>query len=112
MAYLGKDPHAGKKGEGYHWRDKFHLAGDDARIRYEELCDLSVRYDQPQRDYDWSTDVVRGVPPDRYERRYSSGIYSEPLALVGKSWRATLEAREPLLSFTRRNVPIDASQKP
>ncbi|HEX3992497.1 MAG TPA: glycosyltransferase family 2 protein [Acetobacteraceae bacterium] len=111
MAYLGKDAHAGKKGDGYHWRHNFHLAVNGAPIRYEDLCDLSMRYDQPHREYDWSTDVVRDVPPDRYERRYSSGKYAEPLALVAKSWQATLEARDPLVTFTCPDVPVAADEK-
>jgi SAM-dependent methyltransferase len=111
MAYLGKDPHAGKKGDGYHWRHNFHLAVNGAPIRYEDLCDLSMRYDQPHREYDWSNDVVRDAPPAHYERRCSSGMYADPLALVAKSWQATLEAREPPVTFTRPDVPVAADEK-
>ncbi len=101
----------GKKGDGFHWHDNFRLAVNATSIGHDELCDLSMRYDQPHHKYDWSTGVVRDVPPDCYERRYSSGKYAEPLALVAKSWQATLEAREPALTFDRQNVPIDATAK-
>ncbi len=110
MAYLGKDPHAGKKGDGYHWRHNFYSAINGAPIDYKMLCDLSMRSDQPTHEYDWTIDVMRGDAPDRYERRYSNGQYADPLVLVAKSWQATLEAHEPPIAFTRQAPPSDPTE--
>lgn len=111
MAYLGKDPQASKKGDGYHWRHNFYRATNGIPIGYSELSDLSMRYDQPPREYDWGVDVVRDIPPDRYERHYSTGQYEEPLALVAKSWKAMLEAKEPPIVFQRRHTPSNQAEK-
>jgi SAM-dependent methyltransferase len=100
-AYLGKDPLAAKKGDGYHWRENFQLAAESSKFSYEVLCHLSMIYDHPPRDYEWSIDVVRDCPPDEYTRLYSTGEYAEPLGLVAKSWAASLEQPAAPVTFTR-----------
>ena len=109
MAYLGKDAQAAQKDEGYHWRENFALVSKGAGISRETLCDLSMRYDHPPVSYDWSKDVVRDVPAYQYERRYSTGLYADPLALVARSWQASLEAQPPLLTLSRKAAATDAS---
>jgi hypothetical protein len=102
MAYLGKDPLAAQKGDGYHWHKYFRILTERGTIEPDMLCDLSMLYDQPPRAYDWETDAVRGTPPRDYERRYSSGDFADPLTLLAKSWQASLEARQPPLTIGRK----------
>lgn len=107
MAYLSKDPEAGRKGDGYHWLHHYRMVASGNKVSYEALCDLSMRYDQPPREYSWSRDVIRGLPPSRYERRYSSGEFGDPLGIVAKCWQTTLEAREPVLLIERKAISQD-----
>ena len=102
MAYLGKDPEAAQKEDGYHWRENFALVSKGGGGSRETLCDLSMRYDHPPVSYDWSKDVVRDVPAYKYERRYSTGLYADPLSLVARSWQASLEAQPALLALSRK----------
>jgi SAM-dependent methyltransferase len=111
MAYLAKDPSAAQKGEGYHWRENYNLATRGPALSYETLCDLSMRYDHPPREYIWVKDVVRDLPPDRYERRYSTGEFGDPLSLVSRSWQVSLEPPRPIISFERNLSRTDASSE-
>ena len=112
MAYLGKDPDAAKKGEGYHWRENYNLAVNGPLMSYEQLCDLSMQYDLPPRDYHWSTDVICDVPPDGYERRYSTGKYDDPLSVIAKSWKATLTTQQPVISFIPKTPDASVVEQP
>jgi 2-polyprenyl-3-methyl-5-hydroxy-6-metoxy-1,4-benzoquinol methylase len=111
IAYLAMDPEAAKKGEGYHWHLNFDLASRGESVTYEQICDLSFRYDQPHKTtIDWETDVVRGWAPDDYVRRYSNGLFMSPLSMIARTWQSTLERREPLLVIKRKEtVSSDAS---
>ena len=111
IAYLTKDPEAAKKGDGYHWRHNFELVSRREGVTHNQICDLSLRYDQPHKPtIDWETDVVRGWTPDNYIRRYSNGLFMSPISIVARTWQSTLERREPMLVIKRKEtVASDAS---
>ena len=101
MAYLAKDPDAARKGDGSHWRHNFDQVVSGRAVSYEQLCALSMLYDQPHRTIDWAADIVRDDPPE-YTRVYSVGEPADPLVLVSRSWQASLASPGTFIERVKR----------
>ena len=102
MAYLTMNPRAREVGQGFQWRDAFDRVADGGAAAVEgRLGELSLRYAQGRDAIDWDADVVRDQAPSDYDRRYSSGAFADPVAVIARSWERSLVPAAPVLRFER-----------
>ena len=103
MAYLARNPAARSKGDGFQWRDAFDRVTtvEASALNDSDLCEISLRYAQRRSEIDWQKDVVEDKPPSDLGRRYSTGRFADPIALVARSWERSLTPPAPLAEFTR-----------
>lgn len=83
------------RNEAHQWKENFDRAvkGQIGSI----LPEASMNYSQAARPIDWDTDCREESHNITYERRYSDGSYASPLALIAKSWHASVVPDQPLL---------------
>jgi hypothetical protein len=96
MAHTARNPNARQEGLGYQWRDTFdRIAAGSALLTEADFCQMSMRYAQERAEIEWSKDVVAEDPPSDYVRRYSTGSFAEPIALIARSWERSLASSSP-----------------
>jgi hypothetical protein len=102
LACLAANPRAAETPQSYHWKVMYESVISGAGIDATALRQLSLHYAEP--DY-----VLGGFgPPDppvmfdpapiRTERRYSTGVFLDPLILLARSWEQSLRANDPLFA--------------
>ncbi len=102
MAYLARDPGARRERFGWQWRDGFdRVTAGRSALSDTDLCEISFRYAQCHTEIDWQKDVVEDNPPTDFTRLYSTGEYPDPVALIARSWEASLVPPDPLAELTR-----------
>ena len=110
LAYLAIRPNAREGDVNYQWRELFDrfCAGDP--IGDAELSRFSRDYAQQE---DAATqppnEILPAAPPSRYQRRYSTGAFADPLRLVVRAWERTLAAPRPIVSLTRPDTTAAAA---
>lgn len=101
-AYLARNPNARQSSEGFQWREAFdRLSARGIGALHEQLSLTSMGYAQERMPPDWSTDVVQEAAPSGYQRRYSSGAFMEPLALLARSWERSLLPSQAVVKLER-----------
>ena len=95
LALRAADPAAAAAGRGFQWRDAFERVmstsdGPDA----VDASAASLAYARDAREGDLA-DTIEECPPMTYVRRYSTGVFGEPLVLIARSWERSLEPPGP-----------------
>lgn len=112
MAYLGRDPNARNEMTGFQWREAFDLVAEKGTIALTEgVAEASISYAQSSPTSDWRSNIVIDRPLFAYERKYSTGAFADPLALVARSWERTLAVRTPLVKLKRPVFDENASSE-
>lgn len=117
MAYLARNPGARRELLGAQWRDAFDrvAATGASGLSDNDLCEMSLHYAQSRSTTDWRKDVVEEKPPSDYARRYSTGKFADPIALIARSWERSLSPPASLLQFNRpskENVGAEVTKIP
>jgi SAM-dependent methyltransferase len=117
MAYLARNPGARRDILGTQWRDAFDrvAATGASGLSDNDLCEMSLHYAQSRSATDWQKDAVEEKPPCDYARRYSTGKFADPIALIARSWERSLSPPAPPLQFNRpstRNAGAEVAKMP
>ncbi len=107
-AYMAKDPKAREKGDGYHWREMFDGISSHGSLTFEQVCNLSVWYDQAKSPIDWQSDIIQETGYFDYVRKYSNGKSLNALSAISRSWEASLRHPLPAEPRTSRKVATSA----
>ena len=101
MACLAKSQTARTDGACFQWRDCFDLFTSSSTIDDQTLSKVSMCYAQYREAINWSADIVEDRPPADIRRKYSTGAFSTPIAVIGRSWERSLLPRPAFLTFER-----------
>jgi hypothetical protein len=117
MAYLARNPGARRENFGKQWRDAFDRVATTGAsgLSDNDLCEMSLHYDQSRSATDWQKDVAEEKAPFDYTRRHSTGKFADPIALIARSWERSLSPPAPLLAFNRpsmENVSAEVAKTP
>ena len=105
MACLARTPSARRERFCWQWRDGFdRVTAERSALSDTHLCEISLRYAQRRTEIDWQNDVVEDNPPTDFTRRYSTGGFSDPVALIARSWERSLVPPDPLAELTRPSL--------
>ena len=106
MAYLARNPGARRENFGIQWRDAFDRVATTGAsgLSDNDLCEISLHYDQRRSATDWQKDVAEEKAPFDYARRHSTGKFADPIALIARSWERSLSPPAPLLKFNRPSI--------
>jgi glycosyltransferase involved in cell wall biosynthesis/SAM-dependent methyltransferase len=106
LAYLAIRPNAREGDVNYQWRELFDRFCAGNPIGDDELSRFSRDYAQ-QADAapPPPNEILPAAPPRRYQRKYSTGAFADPLRLVVRAWERTLAASRPIVSLTRPETP-------
>ncbi|WP_205082754.1 methyltransferase domain-containing protein [Paracraurococcus ruber] len=94
-AYLARDPRARQHVQAFQWRDAFDDVADGRMETAADLSRVSLGYAVPPGQA--PAELIDDPPPVEYQRRHSTGAFADPLALVARSWEASLTAPVALL---------------
>ncbi len=107
-AYLARNPEAREQALGFQWREAFdRVASDDDSIDEVDLPALAMNYAQSRTAIDWPADAVEDPPPLDVRRRYSTGKFARPLALIARSWERSLAGTQSLVDLAKPTVAGD-----
>ena len=107
-AYLARNPEAREQDLGFQWREAFdRVASDDDWIGKVDLPGLAMNYAQSRSTMDWQADAVEDPPPLDVRRRYSTGRFTRPLALIARSWERSLAGAQSLVKVAKPTVAGD-----
>ena len=111
MANLAIRPNARESSLCYHWRQLFDRICGGVTFTDAELSRISLDY---AHDVDAeeaaANEIVPAPPPANYDRRYSTGVFADPLRLVARAWEQTLAPTQPLLTLTRPDGELNRSR--
>jgi hypothetical protein len=89
-ACLRANPHEATTGLFYQWRDNFEALARGEIADSNVLAEASLRYAANTAAIDWTNGVVLDPVPFSYERRYSTGAFADPIAIIARAWQHQL----------------------
>ena len=75
----------------YQWRDNFESLVRGEIADSNTLAEASFRYtSKDTAPIDWQSRVVFDPAPFSYERKYSTGAFADPIAIIARAWQHQL----------------------
>lgn len=90
-ACLRANPNAAATGMSFQWRDNFETLARGEVIDSNALAEASFRYATTDTAaIDWASRVVFDPVGFSYERKYSTGAFGDPIAIIARAWQHQL----------------------